>query len=347
MNKYKKAQILVIVLIVMMVLAITVVSVTNNLLRDIQQSKYNTEYESLYAAAEKHVLNLAQSIPLGSDAFIDTARVQAILQDAGFIIEDGDCRTPDDPLEGWIICKVKDPSNPELENANIIVKIEESTNIENVELSKDEIIVFKMSSVDNEYVGNTFTISLTGEGISDPSLAYAVEMAFDFRYTIDGVTQYLTIREVFQPSTKLFESYDATLLYPEQIINQSNGTFEYDSLKNKAVESMIRENYIENTDPSASITIDPLALRFKLLINTPADQDSYNAPSVFISVLASGDHTIIQTRKFQATAYNTLEDDILFGPQALVEANVPMYKIPAILDYILRSTQDINVEDNT
>lgn len=342
-NQLKSGQILVIILIVMLVLGIIVVSVTNNIIRDISQSRQNTQYESLYSVSEKHVLNLAQSLPIGEVLGTEelTDEVKAILTDTSININNLETECVEDITlinRTAIICEVFDDTNPELTDSELRIRVIDSPFLENVPVAKDETVVFKIEpSIFSTGGGNSslVTVSLGGEGINDANYNIALEVMYDFKYIDrDGDEQYSTVRVVFDKEPLLFSNLQDEFFLIKKI-NPNSFTFDY----NADFENRIKASYLGSLVPSSS-AITPVQFRFKPIIHTANPED---IPTILLNVETAPVQNIIQSRIFEATSF-TVKDGEIFGAQAFVEASVPAYKIPSIFDYVLRSNGDIQHE---
>ncbi|MBD3363091.1 hypothetical protein GF362_05205 [Candidatus Dojkabacteria bacterium] len=321
-NHNLKGQILVIILIVMLVLGITVITVTNNVIRDISQSKQNTQYESLYSTAEKHVLNIAQSLP--SDNVTPT-NVQTTLEDSGF--DDVSCDTADDdsPDSPSVICSVTDPTNP-VDDAELQIKVKDSPHIIRAVLAKDEIIAFKLNG-DLEGHGQTLDVTMEGEG------DIAIEVILDFKY--NGASEYNAVRGVYDRNLSVFTNLQDNV-FDMPITGTGDGFYiDYDSLK-----SNIASSYLANFTTGDPGDIELLQFRFRPIIKTG---DPNSMPTIYLSVINSDtnfNQAIMQSRVFDATSY-VMKDGKIFGSQAFATASLPLHKYPSILDYVLRSHSDL------
>lgn len=339
-NKHQNGQILVVILIVMMILGITIVAITNNVVRDVQQSSTSQTYEKLYTNSEEMVLQLTQTSDITSPAQIDIAKIESIFSD--FIDSKQECNTSTD-TDGRIEMKCSGISQSQ-SSANISksLKVVDSPFIESMKLTKDDFVTFKIDpyAVPSFDKNNTFNISLEGDNIDSSDIKASIEVILDFMYTDNlGLQQYSSVRGIFDRTGDMFP-------------NQVNDYFEFQTVGNSSVKNSFSFSYkdlqdnildpsshfqkiLGSTDPNSII---PVGIRFKLLYETI---DKSNTPNIFITIKNTSPQQLIQSRIIEATQIQQNENSEFFGAQPKVSTTIAMFKVPAILDYGLRSENDI------
>lgn len=325
----KEGQILVIVLIVLMILGITIVGVTNNLIADTKESYQNTEYDSLYSIAESQVLNIAQNLDVKSSNF--SRDISEILTQAGYPIDDIDCSVPSsigvDIIRAYR-CQISDIDS---NDANVYVDflVEDSANLENIEVGKDETVTYKLAPDAGTY--GTFSISLTdndGQPFNDPA---AIEVILDFEYMgFDGVTRFSSVRGIHRVNSSSPFGSATNIFFTDIAALGSTFTFNLD----ESIDSITDPNIYTYSFVSGSVR--PQGLRFKPIIPVSGPA------SLSISVSANPIGNIAQSRTIIATSYKLNSNDELFGPQPVVEGTIPFFKSPAIFDYVLRTGGEVN-----
>lgn len=338
-NNLKSGQILIMVLLVLMILGITVVTVTNNLVKDTQESYQNIDYETLYSESETQIVNIAENLSIEKKAGDEIeALVYTLLGETGFTQDNGyivSCaKYTDDPLTTQAAqCSISpDNTNAEIDMSDeprIDVRVLDYLYINSVAVGKDESITFKIDpSIATQ--SNMFVVLLEDDAQGNPlsGRQAALEVILDFRYQgLDGQTRYSSVRGVYdETGGTVFSSgiNNNIFSFNQEIVGPHSFRF---SLNRVLLE--IENQYTQGIVSSGSI--QPVGLRFKPII--PGGEQS-----IFLTVTTDNyQQGIAQSRGITSTAYNINDNNEAFGPQPILEGNIPLHKSPSVFDYILRS----------
>jgi hypothetical protein len=337
MASKQKGQILVIVLIVMMILGITIVAITNNVSRDVKQSASTQYYERLYTKSEDLVFQITQTEEMLNPESVEAEFIQEVFSKEVENLIDCSQEFSFFNTKSIISCSGVD-TNTDSANETTTLRITESPFLEEVLLSKDDFVILKIDPAlinpSSQFHDNVFNVVLTGEGIDNPNIDMAIEVVLDFAYTdLTNTQQYSTVRGIFDRTGNMFPD----LINDYFVFNSSETgpvknsfTFAYRTLTNNIQNGLFRDLMNSNN-------ISPIGLRFKLLYKAP---DKENVPNAYISVSHDYPQPIVQTRMIEGTRSQTNTQGEFFGPQPRVRTSIPMMKIPAIMDYAIRTQSD-------
>ncbi len=330
----KKGQVLVIVLIIMVVLAITILTITNNTIRDIEQSDANIKYENLYAEAEKITIDLGQ----GLDYTDDELEVQEIKSRLDSLLGISSTCEEEKENEKHLITCSGTSTDTEDNTFSITARVTDSNQIETVRLLKDDTIIYKIDPTQPFNSSNIFTITMSGESMDNPEIEAGIEVAFDFKFVDKtGQIQYTTVKGIFDRTGNLFQNQENHYFDFMPIGTSPHNVFSFSY--NTLIENILAENEEIASQLNPNPQIEPVAFRFRLIYPTETKE---SIPSIFISVQTSNPQSVIQSRTIDSTVVELRDiDEKPFGPQPFVTSSIPTHRTPSILDYVLRSQTDI------
>ncbi len=327
-NQKLSGQVLIIVLIVLMVMAITIVGITNSIVRDTQESIQNTDYETLYSASESQVLGIAQNIPLVS-TMTPTEKQNAIntyLFSLGYMKEDGYSTICEVQSDNSILCDFKEFG----QSTRSTLKLDDKPYIDEAMLRRNENIVFRINP-DAGNIPDTITVNLSASDNSNTVADLAIEVILDYRASNGTNTFYGSLVGVYQNNTNnnpfnALDNSSAISFGNANPLDLNSFNFSISA----AITTISAKKYIPTATPP--YTIKPVGIRFRLISNPTPE-------SVLISVTADQYQDIVQSRTIEATNYKVNEDLEQYGSQAFVKGTIPAYKAPAVFDYTLRTVQ--------
>lgn len=348
------------VLLTMMVLAIILISVVNNTVKDSNQSKNNIIYETLYSVAEKNTVDVVHSF---KDIFInlDKASLIAHLEGLGYDPADISCNQSAQKPE-CIVCQFDDAATQKYfanqlgdQPQSLLMNVCDSKELRSIETVNGNHVFFNLVGSGKDASGNpvdSIKFEVTWEPLNNKPLpTFAMEAIIDIKFRdVAGQTQYTSLRGVYKNGSSKFpdliedQSPNAEYIKFSAVTQGLTFTLNKNSITSNlksegAVTSYTR--YLANkTNPELEI----VGARFK-----PIFDNGVKDETIKISVRATDGFNnpldnISQSRYVQTIAYINNPDssaDGISGSQASVETGVPIYQPPGIFDYILRSETEL------
>lgn len=310
-NKKKyQAQILVIVLLVLSILGIFIVGIAANTRRDTQEQQRSEQYEQYYSLTEKRLLQIVQSVEATSSLSTLTSTFS------------GSCVSA--VGSNKVTCEFNDkPETDSLEEAKIKLFVEDTNEVVNFPLSKDETFEIGLKSGTSNYTGR---IDI---GWNSTNVAWV--LSIDYK---DGATgQNKVIKDV----------YDKNNIYSPGVIQQHYVSFSANPLdkSGKPVPTTTNMSFLVSQISGLTAGSKINAIRIKPIIKGSETQVEINVrggtgfPNQVRKVTGEG-FSSITTSSGQD---NPTGDD---SPTAILEVQLPLHNPPAsIFDYVLRSEEAI------
>ncbi|MCA9386165.1 hypothetical protein KC717_05960, partial [Candidatus Dojkabacteria bacterium] len=164
-----------------------------------------------------------------------------------------------------------------------------------------------------------------GHGVS-------IEVSVDFSYVgTDGQTRYSSARGVFDPNGVFPGAISNNLMTITSMgPAQNRFNFRISDVRSRLIDPA----YYTTNFVTGSVEVH--GVRFKLV------SDSIQSVFMDVVVMSGGYQDIVQSRKFEGTAYILNENGEIFGAQPFIQGSVPAFKSPPVFDYILRSGTTID-----
>jgi hypothetical protein len=359
-HNLKKAQVLVMVLITMMVLAIILISVVSNSIKDTRDTRNSIIYETLYAVAEKNTIDVIHSF---KDIFVklDKESLVAHLENLGYDTSDITCEENVSKNE-CIMCKFKDEATQKYfanqlgdEPQSVIMNVCDSKELRSIETINGNHVFFNLIGSGKDASGNPVNLinfDVNWESVNNKSLPqFAMETILDIKFKdVSGQYQYTSLRAVYKNSSGIFsdlienQSPNAEYIQFSSIPQGLHFTIDKNKISNILKSDTAVTSYARYLSNKTNPELEFIGARFKPLFDNgtkdSAIKISVKATDAFNSPLDN----ISQSRYVQTITYindpDTQVNDIQ-GSQASVETGIPLYQPPGIFDYILRSDNSL------
>lgn len=365
MLNYKRGQILVIVLVIITVIAIGVVSTTNVLIKDTQNTDQENRYNTIFSVAEDLAIQFGLKFGnpgssnrvevFGEGTFVD------FLDGTGFKIREGSCsEITKDGEYPCFQCEVEREEVSEENDATALnkeanlggtVSVCDTPYIENAEVNKDEILVFNLEeAAPEDSLDGIYTLSILKNSITPQNATLFLEVTADFTYKVipSGEERNASVKRLIQVQTNgtLFNnSINSNPVNLKYITVTGNHDAEY--FRYNFNVATIEANIENETDTNAGYIYHmyPQGADIDVIKINQLRIKPYMRPNsggrLRIGIRTDNPQIeITQGRTIEANIYE-IQDGVQTGSQAIVKSTIPATKFPTFFDYIIK-TNDLN-----
>ena len=360
LNAAKKGQVLVMVLITMMVLAIILISIVNNSIKEGNETKNSLIYETIYSIAEKNTIDVVHSF---KDIFakLDKESILGQLDSLGYDPADVECDQSAAKTE-CIVCKFKDEATQKYfanqfgeQGQSVVMNICDSKELRSIETVNGNHVFFNLIGSDKDAQGrnvDAFNFELSWESVGGKPLPnFAMEAILDIKYRdVNGNFQFTSLRSLYKNTSMKFPDLvqdDSPNAEYIRFTGAGNGvSFQVDR---KKISDLLKQgdagtSYAKHLASKINPELSFIGARFKPVFDNGNKDITVKISAKALDIYGKPLENISQSRFVQTTVFIKDPDgegSQLQGSQASVETGVPIYQPPGIFDYILRSNNEI------